>query len=118
MDLPLQVSFRNMDHSQAIETAVRERATKMERRYDDITSCRVVVEMPHKQHNKGTIYHVRIEIGMPGHPELVVSRDPAEAHAHEDVMVTIRDAFNAAERQVEEVVGRRQRAQRRPRQSG
>jgi hypothetical protein len=38
---------------------------------------------------------------MPGR-ELVVSRDPAEHDAYEDVYVAIRDAFDAAKRQVED----------------
>jgi ribosome-associated translation inhibitor RaiA len=34
--------------------------------------------------------------------ELVVSRDPGDVHAHKDVYVAIRDAFDAAERQLAE----------------
>lgn len=115
MDQPLQISFRNMDRSDAVEAAVRERVDKLERYVDHITSCQVMVEAPHRQHHKGKIYHIRIEIGLPGRPELVISRDPAAAHAHEDIFVAVRDAFDAADRQVEEMVRKRRRAQRRPR---
>lgn len=102
MDVPLELSFRNMDSSDAVETRVRERVEKLEQYYGHINSCRVVVEAPHRRHHKGKIYHVRIEIGVPGRENLVVNRDPGEHHAHEDVYVAVRDAFNAAQRQLED----------------
>ena len=103
MDHPLQISFRNMDHSEAIEAKVRERATKLENFYGHITRCRVVVEAPERRHHKGKLYHVRIDLAVPGR-ELVVSRHPGKKHAHEDVYVAVRDAFNAARRQLEDHV--------------
>jgi cold shock CspA family protein len=64
-------------------------------------SCRVVVEAQHQHHHKGNLYHVRVDITVPGH-ELVVSRDPKDHQAHQDVYVAIRDAFDAARRQLED----------------
>lgn len=101
MDVPLQISFRNMDKSDAIEARVRERAEKLERYFGHITSCRVVVEAPDRHHRKGKLYHVRIDLGVPGR-EIVVSRHPKDNHAHEDVYVAVRDAFDAARRQLED----------------
>ncbi|MHA1566815.1 MAG: HPF/RaiA family ribosome-associated protein [Alphaproteobacteria bacterium] len=103
MDTPLQVSFRNMDRSEAVEARVREKAAKLEKIYSHLTSCRVVVESPERRHHKGNLYHVRIELGLPG-KELVVSRHPKDKQAHEDVYVAIRDAFDAARRQLEDRV--------------
>lgn len=100
MDIPLQVNFRNMDRSDAVEAAVFEKAEKLEQYFSHLTSCRVVVEAPHKHHRKGKIYHVRIELGVPGRPELVVSHEPEQNHAHEDVYIAIRDAFDKAKRQL------------------
>ncbi len=105
--LPLQVVFRNMDHSPAVEARVREQAEKLERFYDRIMSCRVVVETHHRHHHKGNLYHVRIDLTVPG-DELVVSREPADHHAHEDVYVAVRDAFDAMRRQLQDFA-RRQR---------
>ena len=101
MDVPLELSFRNMDPSDAVEARVRERVDKLETFFGRINACRVVVEAPHRQHRKGKIYHVRIEIGVPGRT-LIVDRDPGQHHAHEDVYVAIRDAFDAARRQLED----------------
>ncbi len=106
MDIPLEVSFRNMDRSDAVEARVRERAAKLEKFGDRITSCRVVIEAPQRRHHKGNLFHVRIEIGVPGRPELVVSRHPKDKHAHEDVHVAVRNAFDAARRQLEDYTRR------------
>ena len=103
MDIPLQVSFRNMDRSEAVEARVREKAEKLEKYYGHLTSCRVVIEAPERRRLKGKLFHVRIELGLPG-KELVVSRHPKDKKAHEDVYVAIRDAFDAARRQLEDRV--------------
>ena len=107
MKLPIEITFRDIPRSEAIETAVRAKAAKLEEFYDRIMSCRVVVESPHRHRHKGNIYHVRIDLTVPG-KEMVIRRDPKEHSAHEDVYVAIRDAFDAAKRQLEDYA-RRQR---------
>ncbi|MFM2043107.1 MAG: hypothetical protein RLY86_1683 [Pseudomonadota bacterium] len=102
METPLKIAFHNMEASDAVEAAIRERFAKLERLYDRMTACRVSVEHDHSQHRTGTIYAVHIDMLVPGH-ELVVSREPKEAeqkYAHPDVYTSIRDAFAAAERQL------------------
>ncbi len=99
MQLPLQITFRNMDSSEAVEAIVRRKAEELDRLYDQIMRCSVVVEAHHKHHHKGNLYHVRIDLTVPG-SELVVDREPDQHHAHEDVYVAVRDAFNAACRQL------------------
>ncbi|HYH70590.1 MAG TPA: HPF/RaiA family ribosome-associated protein [Methyloceanibacter sp.] len=103
MQTPLNISFRNMDPSAAIETRVREKAEKLERLYDRIISCEVVVEAPHRNHQKGKLYDVRINLSVPG-DDINVGRTGPQNHAHEDVYVAIRDAFAAASRQLEDHV--------------
>jgi cold shock CspA family protein/ribosome-associated translation inhibitor RaiA len=99
MQVPLEITFRNMPPSAAIEAAIRDKAAKLAVFHDRITSARVVVETPHRQHRKGKLFHVRIDLRIPGR-ELVVSREPADHHAYEDVYVAIRDAFDGAKRQL------------------
>jgi ribosomal subunit interface protein len=106
MQLPLQITFRNLDRSEAIEAKVRERAEKLNQFYDQIMGCRVAVEALHKHHRHGNHYHVRVDVTVPG-SELVSSREPDEHHRYTDVYVAIRDAFDAICRQLEEY-GRRQ----------
>jgi ribosomal subunit interface protein len=100
MQIPLQIRFKNLDPSPAIEAAVRKRADQLERFADRITSCRVTIEAPHKHHRQGNLYQVTVDVRTPG-DEVVVSRSPGEHHAHEDAYVAIRDAFNATRRQLQ-----------------
>src|SRR4030067_3548303 len=113
MKLPIQIIFRNMESSAAIETAVRERADKLDQFYEHIMSCRVVIELHHRHHHQGNLYHVRVDLKVP-EAEIVASREPAEHHAHEDVDVAIRDAFNAVQRRLEEYGRRRPGAGKKP----
>lgn len=108
MEIPLQVTFRNMGHSDAIENNVRDKATKLERYYDRIVGCRVVVEADHRNHRKGNLFHVRIEVSTPG-GLLVASREPHQHHAHTDAYVAIRDAFEAIRKQLDGHGQRRRR---------
>ena len=108
MQIPMQISFRGMEPSAAVEARVRERAARLERFFERIQSCRVVVEVPHRHHHQGKRYRVRIDLKVPG-GELAASREPAERQAHEDVYVAMRDAFDAVQRQLANYV-RRQRS--------
>ena len=107
MELPLQITFRDMEPSEAIEAKIREKTVKLDTVYDRIMGCHVVVQAPHRHHHKGKLYQVHIDLTVP-QGELVVSREPKDDHTHEDVYVAIRDAFRAAERQLEDYA-RRQR---------
>jgi ribosomal subunit interface protein len=101
MKVPLQITFRHLDHSEAVETRIRERAERLDRLYQDIMKAHVVVDMPQQRHRKGGIFQVQVDITVPGR-ELVVNRDPLTNHAHEDVYVAIDDAFDAMERRLKD----------------
>ncbi|MCP4317712.1 MAG: HPF/RaiA family ribosome-associated protein [Hyphomicrobiales bacterium] len=104
MQVPPEIVFRHMAPSPAVEANVRERIDKLARFHDRITSCRVVIEAPHRHKHKGRIYMIRIDLTVPG-GEIVVGREGSSAdHAHEDPYVAIRDAFDALRRQLEDYV--------------
>jgi ribosomal subunit interface protein len=107
MRLPLQITFRNMAPSPALEERIRGRAEELERFFDRITSCRVVVECRHRRHHQGKLFEVRIDLTVPGH-EIAGGRGNGADHAHEDAHVAVRDAFDAVRRQLEDH-GRRRR---------
>jgi ribosomal subunit interface protein len=106
MQKPLQISYRHMEPSAAVETKIRERVKKLEQFCGDIMACHVLVEAPHQHHHKGKLYSVNIDIRLP-EGEVVVNRNPAETASHSDVYVAIRDAFDAARRRVEDYSRRR-----------
>jgi ribosomal subunit interface protein len=105
MEMATQITFRGMGPSDAVEARVRQRAEELTRFYDRIVGCHVVVESGHHHHRRGRIFHVRVQLTIPN-GDIVVNRDPSEHHAHEDVYVAIRDAFDAARRQLEDHVRR------------
>jgi ribosomal subunit interface protein len=109
MQVPLTVNFHGVDKSDAIEARIREKIEALERFYDRITSCRVVVERMDSRHKKGNIYAVHIHLSVPGN-DIVVGREPGRNGAHSDVYVALRDAFQAARRRLEDHV-RRHRVQ-------
>ncbi len=106
MRIPLQITWRDLPVSAAVEAAIREKAAKLDEFCDDIMSCHVLIESPHRHRHKGRLYHLRIDLTVPG-DEIVIRRDPREDATHEDVYVVIRDAFDAARRQLEDYVRRR-----------
>src|SRR5579863_5643991 len=105
MQTPLQITFRNLDNSPTVEAKIRERVEELEQFYNRITSCRVVIEEPNRHHRGGRLYHIRVDLKVPGE-EIVVRRDPPEHHAHEDIYVAVRDCFDAVRRQLEDHVRR------------
>jgi ribosome-associated translation inhibitor RaiA len=97
-----QITLRGVDDAPAIEQKVRERVLRLERYCDDIQRCQVWVEVPHGHHRQGRLHEVRIRMTVPDE-ELTVDDQPPE----DDVNVAIRNAFDAARRQVEDYARRR-----------
>ena len=95
MQLPLQITIRDFPQSEALEARIREKAAKLEEFHPRITRCRVTVEEMRKHHQQGRHFQVSLDVRVPGR-EIAVNnaRD-------EDVYVALRDAFDAAKRQLE-----------------
>jgi len=94
MQIPLQIAVRDMPHSDALDASIREKVAGLERFHPRITSCRVVVSESSKHE-----FEVRIDVRVPGHAEIVANR-----RHNQDVYVALRDAFDAATRQLEDAV--------------
>lgn len=103
MQVPLEITFRGIPHSDAVETRIREKAAKLEQFCENIISCRVAVEAEHHHQHQGNLYKIRLDISVPN-KHIVVSRDHHDKQSHEDMYVALRDAFSAATRQLEEYV--------------
>lgn len=100
MKLPLQVVFRDVTRSDAVESAIRERAEKLDQFFDRIMSCRVTVGMVGKHKHRGRLFNIRVDLGVPD-AEIVINRDRSE-----DVYVAVRDAFDHARRKLEDYARR------------
>ena len=114
MQSPVQVTFRDMTPSPALSAHVEKRAKKLDSLFSRIVKCHVVVGSPHRHSAKGQLFHVRIDLHVPG-KELVVSRNPEETT--ENAYAAVDDAFGDAERILEEYARQHQadtRAHKKP----
>lgn len=123
--IPLvETTFKNMERSDAVERLVSVETTKLERFFDRISRCRVVVEKPHRHRLSGEQYHVRIELDVPG--DVITVGDAPSEHAtrvleeverfekrdeldtvNKYVEPAIRDAFRKAGRRLQDYARRK-----------
>ncbi|HTQ36946.1 MAG TPA: HPF/RaiA family ribosome-associated protein [Steroidobacteraceae bacterium] len=103
MQIPLEIEFRNMDRSEAMETKIRELAAHLERFGAPIIRCHVAIEAPHRHHRQGRLFETNVRLTVPGR-EIVIRQPRPQDHSHEDAYVALRDAFRAAQRQLEDFV--------------
>jgi len=102
MQVPLQITARELQLSESEERMIREAAAKLESFWDRITSCRVLVEAPHRRRHAGVSYNVRIDVGVPG-GELAITRRPRTTLA-----TAVQEAFDAAQRRLQDQARRTQ----------
>ena len=100
MPLPVQIAFRHMESSPAVETRVRELANHLGTFSDRIQGCKVVVDSPHRHQHQGKVFNVKVQLTLPG-DDVVVDMERPNRDGHEDVYVVLRDAFDAAKRQLQ-----------------
>lgn len=96
MELPLTIAGHDLDLTDSIEAAIREKAAKLERFNGRVIGCHVTVQGPPKHHRNGGSFEVRIDLTVPGH-EYVINQK-----ASPDLNLAIRDAFDAARRKLDE----------------
>jgi len=105
MQKPLQIAFRHMPHSKALEARIRKETERLETLSEQIISCHVVIATPHRHHQQGQLFEVRIDLQAPKRG-LHVGHGQHDKQAHEDPYIAIRDAFDAMQRQLEDYVWR------------
>ena len=105
MQSPLKIEFDGLAPSDAVSERINRRVEHLEKLFARITDARVVVEHSHHHHRKGNIYRFRIELNVPGE-RLVISDETGKNHAHADVYVALRDAFDSMERKLKDYVRR------------
>ncbi|MDP2480183.1 MAG: HPF/RaiA family ribosome-associated protein [Candidatus Palauibacterales bacterium] len=103
METVPEISFRNLESTPALRAQIDEEIGRLERFFDGITSCHVMVEVPNPRRREGNLYHVRIEVRVPG-TEVVVSREPPAQQKREELRVAVTEAFDAMVRQLEDYV--------------
>ncbi len=111
MQVPLELAFHNIESSQWAEDEIRARVADLEEIYGRLNSCRVRVDQ-RAQNSSGTIPPVvHIELGIPGHKEIVVSHEPDHLQRkfqRPDLHNAIHEAFRIAERRLRELKEKRE----------
>ena len=97
MKIPLEINVEGMEPSEAVEAKIRQRALGLERYSRRILRCEVWLKTEHGHHRKGPFYAVRVRMTVPNE-EILVDFQPAQ----DDVYVAIRQAFDAARRELED----------------
>jgi ribosome-associated translation inhibitor RaiA len=123
MELPIQITYRELDPSDELSRLIREEAAKLDRFFGRIVSCRVVVEREPRHLRNGAPFRVRIDIGVPGE-ELTVDANPSVrvaapgdepgmrrksgeiAAMYKDPVLTVRYAFRRARRRLQDYARR------------
>ncbi len=95
MQVPVQITFRGLPHSDAVKTHIEEKIDKLQHYCNNIISCHVVIEFENKNQHRGNLYNARVTLAIPG-KELVSTRNDDE-----DMYVSIRKAFDDVTRQLE-----------------
>ncbi|MDI9847444.1 HPF/RaiA family ribosome-associated protein [Rhodoblastus sp. 17X3] len=104
MQTPTEIAFQHCEPSEAIRAEIAKQTQRLEKFSSRITSCHVAVTKSSVGHRHGDLFRIDVRIAMPGHNDVIVDRSHGDAPEHEHAAVAIRDAFDAAIRQVEDVV--------------
>ncbi|MFW6296069.1 MAG: HPF/RaiA family ribosome-associated protein [Halothece sp.] len=108
MKVPTEITYRYVEKTDAIDTLVREKIEKLEQFCNYMSSCRVAIEKAHDHPKTGSPYRVRIDITVPPNHELAVVKNPDEGIQYQELQPVIRSAFDAARRQLIELVEQQQ----------
>lgn len=103
MQIPAEITFHNIQHSEWAEQVIREKIARLEKLFDRLVTCRVRVEKRANNAQNSIPPVLRIEIGVPGHKDLVVSHEPEhlqQKFSDPDMRIAINEAFRIAERQL------------------
>ena len=106
LQVPLEISFHNIASSEPAEREIRARVAELERLYERLISCRVRIDQRAKDLTGVIPPVVRIELGIPGRADIVVSHEPERLlrkYQHPDLHKAINEAFRIAERRLVEL---------------
>jgi cold shock CspA family protein/ribosome-associated translation inhibitor RaiA len=106
MKVPLEICFRGVAKTDEIESLIREKVAKLEEVCDYLSSCSIALETPQEHQKAGNPFRVRISMRVPPGHELVVKRKSSRGDMHDELPKVVRDAFQAARRQLQELTER------------
>ena len=109
MQLPVNITYRGVEKSDAIEQIILGKAARLEKFCDHINRCDIAIEQPNHTHQKGNLFRVRIDVTVPPGHELVAEEKQKDNGAHNALGKVIHDAFKTMERQLRHLVEKQRR---------
>lgn len=109
MQVPLELTFRGVKKTEALDALVRGKVEKLHRVCDYLTSCRVAVERPQGNPSAGSSYRVRVAVQVPRGHELVAVREPSQGTVNDTLETVIHRTFDAMRSQLEQLVAKQRR---------
>lgn len=106
MRVPLELTFRDMEKTEELETLIREKVARLDRFANNLISCRIAVECPKKSLQNGNPYRVRIDLRVPPNQEIVIRREPGEGDRHDPLQVVLKELFHIAEHKLSQLTAR------------
>ena len=79
MQAPVDITFRSMDPSPAVEESIKRWAARLDNRYEHNERCAVVIEVPHRRHRHGKTFQVHVCVTIPDRT-IAITRDPGVDH--------------------------------------
>ncbi|MBC7692869.1 MAG: hypothetical protein H7222_13995 [Methylotenera sp.] len=111
MDQSPHIIFRDFYPSLDERAMTERKANKLVSYYHRVVGCQVMVEAPHRHHQRGNLFRVRITLDVPGE-QLVVGGDPHNQITHRILTTSLSDAFHAAQRVLHDYVERKRHSYR------
>lgn len=102
MQTPVEIDFQGLAGTPELQASIRDHVAELERRFDRVTACRVVVKGPGAHHREGGLYEINIRLALPDGREVNVARTPVADERHSDPAFALNDAFKRARRQLQD----------------
>ena len=98
----MTLTFRHIDHSGALEDRARKLGSRLQRFSERMTKCHMTLEGPENRRDSGTPYLVKIDLTVPG-AQIHADSLHVDGAGHRDIYLALRDAFNNAKRQLQDL---------------
>ena len=108
MRQPMTITFARKKPDPLIEAEIRKRVGKLDALCPGIISCHVVADIPHRHHQRGNNFRIRIDIKV-RREEIAVARDGSQ----KELRLVLRRAFDVARRRLQDHARQRRDVKRR-----
>ena len=109
MQVPMEITYRDMDRSTFVDELIARKSAKLKRVCPHMISCRVALSKEQKQQRRGNEHKIVVSMRVPQGHDLVVTRKAVLHNLGEDLPTLVREAFEAAERQLKDLTEQQQR---------